>query len=153
MVPVGPGRPRSSPFARAAPLQVHSAGPTRPPWNSRRFVATAHGHWLRGWLRAGGHRDTPGGREQPELRSFSRELRVRFGPILSMMPRRKRCVLPGVACHITRGAQCGTGQNGAAGGRLALVQRGGAPHGVRMKAECWTWNGGGVSLRRTGNRF
>jgi hypothetical protein len=54
--------------------------------------------------------------EQPELRSFSRELRMRFGPMLSMTPRRKRCVLPGVAGHVARGAQCARGRNGAAGG-------------------------------------
>ena len=43
-----------------------------------------------------------GERGQPELRSFSRELRIRIGPMPSMMPRRNRCVLPGVACHITQ---------------------------------------------------
>ena len=60
--------------------------------------------------------DRDGEKGQPELRSVSRELRIRFGPMLSMMPRRKRCVLPGVACHLTRGAQCGRGRNGAGGG-------------------------------------
>jgi hypothetical protein len=70
-----------------------------------------------------------GEKGQPELHRFSRELRMRFGPMLSMTPRRKRSVLPGVACHVTRGAQCATGRNGAAGGRLPLVQRGVAPHG------------------------
>ena len=51
---------------------------------------------------SGGKRFSLGGKtRQPELRDFSEKFPSRR-PLTQHMPRRARCVLPGVACHITQ---------------------------------------------------